>query len=124
MGAAIAALILFPLPVLAADAAGEVATARTHAELAGTAADPAYTYMHLHHTLNCLVGPGGNGFDPKSLNPCANAGSGAIPDTSDPAKKKTLEDIAQATRDAMAAKDPAVAKKDAADVAVRLKGFK
>jgi hypothetical protein len=35
---------------------------------------------HLHHALNCLVGPGGPGFDVHEMNPCANAGRGAIPD--------------------------------------------
>ena len=38
---------------------------------------------HLHHTLNCLVGPGGDGFDAKQMNPCAQAGNGAIPDAKD-----------------------------------------
>jgi hypothetical protein len=124
MGAAVAALLLVPATAFAADAAGEIVTAQTHAELAGTAADPSYTYMHLHHTLNCLVGPGGEGFDPKNLNPCANAGAGAIPDTTDPAKKKKLQDIAGQTRAAMAATDPAVAKKGAAEVAAELKAMK
>jgi hypothetical protein len=124
MGAALAALLLAPAPVLAADAMGEVATAQTHAELAGAATDPSDTYMHMHHALNCLVGPGGNGFDAKQMNPCANAGSGAIPDTADPAKKKTLEAVAQLSRDAIAARDPAVVKKDAAQVAARLKAFR
>jgi hypothetical protein len=124
LGAALAALLLTPVPVLAADATGEIATAQTHADLAGTATDPAYTYMHMHHTLNCLVGPGGNGFDAKMLNPCANAGNGAIPDTADPAKKAKLEALAQLSRDAIAAKDPAMAKKDAAAIAAQLKAFK
>ena len=102
----------------------EIATAQTHAELAGTATDPNYTYMHMHHTLNCLVGPGGDGFDAKMLNPCAHTGNGAIPDMADPAKKKQLEALAQLSRDAVAAKDWPTAKKDAADVAARLKAFK
>jgi hypothetical protein len=124
LGAALAALLMAPVPVLAAGAMDEITTAQTHAELAGAATDPNYTYMHMHHTLNCLVGPGGNGFDAKMLNPCANAGNGAIPDMADGAKKAKLEALAQLSRDAIAAKDWAVAKKDAADVAAQLKAFK
>jgi len=124
-GAAIAALLLLPTAAFAAgDAAKEIATAQVHADLAGTATDPNYTYMHLHHTLNCLVGPGGNGFDVKQMNPCAADGTGAIPDTSDPAKKKALEGLAARTRAAIANTDPAGAKKEAAGVAAALKAMK
>src|ERR1700761_7152139 len=102
LGAALTALLLsFSGPALAAGAMDEIATAQTHAELAGTATDPSYTYMHMHHTLNCLVGPGGNGFDAKMLNPCAHTGNGAIPDMADPAKKAKLEALAQLSRDAI-----------------------
>jgi hypothetical protein len=125
LGGALAALLLsFSAPALAAGAMDEIATAQTHAELAGTATDPNYTTMHMHHTLNCLVGPGGNGFDAKMLNPCAQSGNGAIPDMADPVKKAKLEALAQLSRDAIAAKDWAVAKKDAAGVAAQLKAFK
>ena len=123
-GAAIAVILFVPTAALAADAAKEIATAQTHAELAGTAADSNYTYMHLHHTLNCLVGPGGNGYDVKQMNPCSADGTGAIPDTSDPAKKKALEDLAAKTRGAIANTDPAGAKKAASEVADALKAMK
>jgi hypothetical protein len=86
-------------PVLAlADAASEVVTAETHATLAVQSSDVAGVHMHLHHVINCLVGPGGKGYDAKELNPCANAGKGAIPDTTDAAKKAALQkavDMAQ-----------------------------
>ncbi|MEI9990853.1 MAG: hypothetical protein WDM86_12510 [Rhizomicrobium sp.] len=123
-GAAIAALLLAPLPVLAADAAGEIVTAGTHAGLASKASDLAGTQMHLHHALNCLVGPGGPGFDPKNLNPCANSGAGAIPDTTDAAKKTALEAAADTVRAGLAATDLATAQKDAADVATALAAVK
>lgn len=123
-GAAIAALILVPFPVLAADAGGETVTAATHADLASKAADLAGVRMHLHHALNCLVGPGGTGFDPKNLNPCANSGAGAIPDTADAAKKKALEAAAVTVTGGLAASDIKVAQKDAADAAAALKAIK
>ena len=123
-GAAIAALILAPFPVLAADAGGEIVTAATHADLASKAADLAGVQMHLHHTLNCLVGPGGTGFDPKNMNPCANSGAGAIPDTADPATKAKLQAAAVTVNSGLAATDLAKAQKDAADAAVALKAIK
>ena len=69
------------IPVAAfADAHSEIVQAATHAGLAAQSTDVAMVHMHLHHTLNCLVGPDGPGFDAKEMNPCANAGAGAIPD--------------------------------------------
>jgi hypothetical protein len=123
-GAAIAALLLAPLPVLAADAAGEIVTAATHADLASKAANLAGVQMHLHHTLNCLVGTGGEGFDPKNMNPCAGAGNGAIPDTTDAGKKAALEAAAGKAKAGLAATDLPTAQKDAADTAAALKAIK
>ena len=124
LGAAIAALILAPLPVFAADVAGEISTAATHATLAmqSTALDGVHT--HLHHTLNCLVGPGGTGFDAKQINPCAGSGSGAIPDETDAAKKKELEETANTVRAGLAATEMTVAVKAAKDAATELKAVK
>ena len=124
MGAAVAAVLLAPLPVLAADAAGEIVTAATHADLAAKAADLAGTQMHLHHALNCLVGPNGTGFDPKNMNPCANSGTGAIPDTTDAAKKSALQAAAATASAGLAATDLKTAQKDAADTATALKAIK
>jgi hypothetical protein len=123
-GAAVAALLLAPVSVMAADPAGEIVTASTHADLASKASDLAGTQMHLHHALNCLVGSGGTGYDAKNLNPCANAGSGAIPDTADAAKKKALEAAAATAREGLAAADLATAQKDAASTAMALKAIK
>jgi hypothetical protein len=115
LGAAIAALVLIPLPVMAADVAGEISTAATHATLAAQATALDGVHTHLHHTLNCLVGPGGSGFDAKQINPCA--GSGA-------AKKKALEGAADTTRAGIAAADMATATKAANQVASELKAVK
>jgi hypothetical protein len=123
-GAAIAALLMAPLPVLAADAAGEIVTAATHADLASKAANLAGVQMHLHHTLNCLVGPGGDGFDPKNMNPCAGAGNGAIPDTDDAGKKAALEAAAAKAKAGLTETNLVTAQKDAADTAAALKAIK
>jgi hypothetical protein len=123
-GAAIAALLFAPVPVLAADVAGEINTAATHASLAAGAAALDGVQMHLHHALNCLVGPGGTGFDAKQINPCAGSGNGAIPDTSDAARKKALEDAANTVRAGLATSDVSIAQKAASEAASELKAIK
>lgn len=120
---AVAAGLALASPALA-DAASETVTAATHAELAAGAADLNGVHTHLHHALNCLVGPGGNGFDAKELNPCAQSGKGAIPDTTDPTKKASLEAAAEKARAGIAASDAKTAKADASSVASMLKGGK
>lgn len=109
-------------PVAAyADAASEIVTAQTHAGLASQASDLMGVHMHLHHTVNCLVGPGGTGFDSKELNPCANAGKGAIPDTTDAAEKKLLNDAVTKAEAGIAAMSFPAARDDAAATAAMLK---
>ena len=54
----------------------------------------------------------------------AYAGSGAIPDESDAAKKKSLEGAANTTRAGIAAADMATATKAASEVASELKALK
>lgn len=110
------------LPAIAwADAASETVTAQMHADLAAHATDLAGVQMHLHHALNCLVGPGGEGFDPKQMNPCANAGKGAIPDSTDAAQKKELAAVATELKTGIAATDIKSAQKVATDTAAMLK---
>ncbi|HVZ69732.1 MAG TPA: hypothetical protein VG891_09735 [Rhizomicrobium sp.] len=104
-----------------ADAASEVVNAQTHAGLAASAGKIEGVHAHLHHALNCLVGPAGVGFDAKEMNPCAHAGAGAIPDTSDAAKKKKLEAAADKAREGIAASDLAAAQKAASETAAMLK---
>ena len=48
---------------------GELSIAQTHAGMAATQADIAMAHMHLQHAVNCLVGPGGTGFDAAAGNP-------------------------------------------------------
>lgn len=103
-----------------ADAAGEVSTAAQHAGFSAAATSLKVAHMHLHHTLNCLVGPSGRGFDSKQENPCSSMGSGAIPDTTDAAAKKSLEHIAARTRSALRSTSLATVTKDAAAIQTEL----
>jgi len=120
IGAAVAALTFLPATAFA-DAHSEVVNAGMHAGFAAGSPDMAGVHAHLHHTLNCLVGPGGSGFDAKEMNPCANAGKGAIPDTADTAKKTALEQAAAKARAGLAETNLAAAQKDASDARDMLK---
>jgi len=120
IGAALATALIVPRAALA-DAHSEIVNAGMHAGLASGASDMGGVKSHLHHALNCLVGPGGAGFDAGQMNPCAQAGNGAIPDTMDAAKKKALEAAATRAREGIAASDLAAARKAAADTAAMLK---
>jgi hypothetical protein len=115
---------LLPLAALAGDLGGEIATAAQHADLSATASDLGGTHTHLHHTLNCLVGPDGEGFDSAELNPCANSGNGAIPDAQpNVAKVRQLMAAADKARAGIATRDKAAAQEDAADAAAILKAI-
>ena len=74
----------------AADVGKEIATAAQHAGYAAESTAIGMAYAHLHHTISCLVGPHGAGFDVKELNPCKDLGNGAIPDTADTTRVKSL----------------------------------
>lgn len=115
-------------PVLAvpafADAAQEVTIAHTHAGLAAKQAAVDGVHTHLHHALNCLVGPGGSGFDAGQANPCAKAGKGAIPDSTDAAQKAKLEQAVTSAKAGIAATDLAAAKADAEKTAATLASAK
>lgn len=82
--------LLFAATAFAADLGSELNNAQTHAGLAAQAADINGVHTHMHHALNCLVGPQGDGFDAKQMNPCAQSGGGAIPDETDQMKKTKL----------------------------------
>ncbi len=117
---AAAAVLVAPALVHAADSAKEAATAATHAGLASKAPAIAVVHKHLHHVVNCLVGPNGEGFDAKESNPCAKLGNGAIPDTTDAAVKTMLEDALKTANAGLASDDLATAHKDAAATAATL----
>ena len=121
--AAISGLLTFPIAAYA-DAASEIATAAQHAGLAAAAPNLVETHMHLHHALNCLVGPQDGDFDKTNMNPCAQKGKGAFPDESDPEIKAKLQSAMAAAGDGIASSDEATAKKDAATVETLLNAIK
>jgi len=121
--ALITGLLAFPTAAFA-DAKSEIATAAQHAGFAAAAPNLLQTHMHLHHALNCLVGPQDGDFDKANMNPCAQQGKGAFPDESDPEIKTKLQSAMSAAEDGIASSDEATAKKDAATVETLLDAIK
>jgi hypothetical protein len=102
------------------DSTKEVTTAAKHAGLAVQSKDLKGTQMHLHHVVNCLVGPKGKGFDEKEANPCKDQGDGAIPDTTDAVRKAALMQALAKANEALRQTDMAAAQKSASEAQVLL----
>jgi hypothetical protein len=64
----------------AGDPSAELSTAVTHAGFAAKYETMKEITLHLHHALNCLVGPQDKLFDPAAGNPCQGQGDGYLPD--------------------------------------------
>ena len=114
-------LTALPASAQGADPAQEAATGATHAGLAAQAATIQQVHMHLHHTVNCLVGPKGQGFDDKEANPCQKLGNGAIPDTTDSAMKAKLTAALAKAQGGLKSDDLTAAKKAATEAQAALK---
>jgi hypothetical protein len=116
---------LFTCPMAAyADAASQIATAAQHAGFAAAAPNLPQTRMHLHHALNCLVGPQDGDFDKTNINPCAQQGKGAFLDASNPEIKAKLQSAMSLAGDGIASSDEATAKKNAATIKTMLEAIK
>lgn len=118
---AVAGFAVLPQSALAADLKAEITTAGQHADMAAGAADIATVKMHLHHTINCIVGPAGAGYDATQINPCKNQGNGALPDATTPAAKQNLQTAVTDAQAGLGASDIAAAKKDASAASASLK---
>jgi hypothetical protein len=123
-GSAMAACAALAGPSLAADAKGEITVAAQHASLAAQAGDLAGVRMHLHHTLNCLEGPKGADYSKKDMNPCANSGSGAIPDSTNPTTTASLQTAVSEAVNGLSAADLKTAQGDASATAATLQAIK
>jgi hypothetical protein len=111
-------------PALAAQPDKEIAAAAQHAGFAADAGDIDGVHTHLHHTVNCLVGPDGEGFAEKELNPCKPLGNGAIPDTEDEETKASLEAALEKAQAGIAAEDHEAAKTLAGETQEMLEALK
>lgn len=80
----------------------QVATATVHAGLALRASDVKMVHTHLHHVVNCLVGPLGDAFDSSAGNPCKGMGNGATVDAEgNVALEGTLHDAFREAQDGL-----------------------
>ncbi len=104
-------------------AATEIDTAHTHALLAQKSTTLSMARMHLHHVLNCLVGPKGAGFDAAVGVPCKGQGNGAIPDSAhDKAAQGKLQTALAQVRVGLKAPALAATQQEASKVAATLQG--
>jgi hypothetical protein len=74
--------VLAPSPLVSAagDPSAELNTAVTHAGFAAKYETMKEITLHLHHALNCLVGPQDKLFDAAAGNPCQGQGNGYLSD--------------------------------------------
>ncbi len=82
LAVALAAVVAFGVqPSPAAMGMGdELKTAITHAGFAEKYDTTKEVTLHLHHVINCIVGPGDPLFDKMAGNPCQGQGKGIMPD--------------------------------------------
>lgn len=112
------------VPANAADAKAEITIAGQHASMAASASDLATTHAHLHHTLNCIEGPTGADFSKTDINPCQNAGNGAIPDSKDAAVDTALQTAITHAKAGLASDELASAQAEAKAAATALQAIK
>lgn len=101
----------------------EINTAHAHAMMAQSATSVAMAHTHLHHVINCLVGPGGSGFDAAAGTPCKGQGNGAIPDAAtDHALHAKLESALADAQAGLKSESLAAVQQDAGKAAAGLQG--
>lgn len=110
-------VVIAASPAAASDLRAEIMNAAEHAEYSSEAETIGDAHFHLQHSLNCLVGPKGEGFDAHALNPCRGSGNGVIPDTADPKLRATFQSAADSVRKGLAESDLHKAQAQATDAA-------
>ncbi|MDE2463588.1 MAG: hypothetical protein KGO02_07740 [Alphaproteobacteria bacterium] len=124
LGASMLVAAVSALPAAAAgNVATEIHTAALHAGFSAKSSTIKMVHAHMHHALNCLVGPKGMGFDSSALDPCKNQGNGAIVDATSAATKQKLEKVAQMLRMGLTDNTLATAKATAAKAEAELSGM-
>lgn len=113
---AVLACLAAPVGFATGTANQAVDTASKHAEMAVDATDKTTADKHLHHVINCLVGPDGKGFDSGFENPCQGMGNGALGDIQNAAEKAQLEKALTEAKKGLKAKTYETTKRDAKNV--------
>ena len=95
----------------------EVNTALQHAGMSAGSAKLEDVHAHLHHVINCLVGPSGQGYDSTAENPCKGQGTGAVNDVQNKSKEQhELDDAVKLANKGLKENDLKKAQKDAKEV--------
>ena len=84
-------LSLSGMALAATNVSKEVQTAIEHAGFASNAKTTNEVHLHLHHVINCLVGPKGEGYDSAAGDPCKGEGGGALNDLKGTPQQKYLQ---------------------------------
>lgn len=101
----------------------EVSTAHAHALMAESATMLPMAHTHLHHVINCLVGPKGEGFDASAGDPCKGQGNGALNDVAEGSPvHDALESALKMANAGLKANSLTAVKNDASKVATTLQG--
>lgn len=99
----------------------EISTAHAHALLAQNATTVPAAHTHLHHVINCLVGPGSSDFDAAAGTPCKGEGDGALKDSkSNSALQAKLTSALADARSGLESNSLATVQQEAAKVAAAL----
>lgn len=117
----VAALIAGTAVAAPASHAGrEIATAKVHATVAAQVDTINGAQLHLHHVVNCLVGPHGSGWDAAaeamSENHCTGLGNGAIADSAHDAVHRDAEAALRAAQAGLKADSLDAVHRDAREV--------
>lgn len=121
ISAALAAGLSFGAFAQNSGASNEASVAHAHALMAQNAKTLTEAHAHLHHVINCLVGPKGAGFDAKAEDPCKGQGNGAIPDSaSDAALSGKLQNALTDAQSGLKSNTLADVQADAAKAAAAL----
>lgn len=99
-------------------AAKEVNTAHAHALMAQNSTTVPAAHTHLHHVINCLVGPDGSDYDAAAGTPCKGQGDGALKDAAnDSALEGKLKVALADARSGLKSNSLGAVQKDAAKAA-------
>lgn len=115
-----AAFVLAAGTAVAGSAGEQAGVAAKHAGFAAQAESTAGVHKHLKHTINCLVGPGGNEFYADAANPCRDLGKGAISESADWADKRKYEAAVAEAKMGLATGNYVAAKRAAGETQAQL----
>lgn len=113
--------LLIPSVAFAGNLSKEVATATQHAGYAVSSNSIKGVHEHLHHALNCLEGPHGEGFSAHYSDPCKGMGNGAILGAHDKTQRQVLMAAASKAKEGIQTDSFSMARTDASEVQSILK---